>query len=332
MAEPFFSLNPRDQAGLIGKHAASMKMLPRIIEKDIWVCWALDKLFQMPNRSTMAFKGGTSLSKVYKAIDRFSEDIDVTIDYRNFATQTVGTESRMQLMRLSESLKEKLKKHSTESIKPYFESVLEAEFSGQDWKVDLENDGEKLSVHYPSALKTGGYIESKVLLEFGVRNVTEPAEQHVVKTYISEYTEDITFPEASVDVLALLRTFWEKATLAHVEYHRPQQRQTADRLSRHWYDLFKMSNDIENLCSEASRDLLGEVVKHKKQFFHYGFANYDDCINGNLRIVPRDHFKTVLASDFSAMIKAGMFYQDPPEFEEILEKLHHIEDAINKAQ
>ena len=109
MAEPFFSLNPRDQAGLIGKHAASMKMLPRIIEKDIWVCWALDKLFQMPNRSTMAFKGGTSLSKVYKAIDRFSEDIDVTIDYRNFATQTVGTESRMQLMRLSESLKEKLK-------------------------------------------------------------------------------------------------------------------------------------------------------------------------------------------------------------------------------
>lgn len=332
MSEPFFSLPTKDQAGLIGKHATSIKMLPGIIEKDIWVCWALDKLFQMPDRRTMAFKGGTSLSKVYKAIDRFSEDIDVTIDYRDFATQTDGTESRSELTRLSDSLKEKLKEHSIDTIKPYFESILNAEFHGQAWKVELENEGEKLFIHYPSALNKGGYIESKVLLEFGVRNVTVPAEQHIVKTYISEYAEDISFPEASIAVLARMRTFWEKATLAHVEYHRPTQRKTAERLSRHWYDLYKMSNDIENICSDASRKLLSEVVKHKKQFFHYGYANYDDCVNGNLRLVPQDHFKKVLAFDFSAMLEAGMFYQDPPAFEEILEKLKHIEDAINEPQ
>lgn len=330
MPEPFFGLSPIDQAGLIRKHAASMKMLPDIVEKDIWVCWALDKLFRMPERREMAFKGGTSLSKVYQAIDRFSEDIDVTIDYRQFARETDGTENRTQLTRLSDSLKEKLKEHSTKTIKPYFENILDTELPGQGWKVELDSDGEKLFIHYPSALRAGGYIESKVLLEFGVRNVTVPAEQHVVKTYISEYAEDISFPEATIDVLALLRTFWEKVTLAHVEYHRPTQRQAAERLSRHWYDIYKISNDNDSIYSVASRKLLAEVVRHKKQFFYHGYANYDDCLSGNLRLVPQDQFKNVLASDFSAMKKAGMFYRDPPEFEEILEKLKTIEDTINK--
>lgn len=332
MAEPFFSLSKTDQAGLIGKHASKLKMQEFLIEKDIWVCWALDKLFAMPERMKMAFKGGTSLSKVYKVIDRFSEDIDVTIDYRGFVKPTTGKESRSELSRLSETLKAELQKYSADNIKPYFESVLAKEFDGKECKVELEADGEKLFIHYPSAIESSGYVESKILLELGVRNVTEPFETQTVTTYLAEHAKDFSFPEAKVAVIALLRTYWEKATLAHVEYHRPDQKSSANRLSRHWYDLYRMSEDIEKICSKTSQDILGQVVEHKKAFYHYGFANYDDCVIGELRIVPKENFRKLLDEDITKMMTAGMFYQEPPKLEVILERLQAVEDAINECR
>ena len=332
MAEPFFSLSKNDQAGLIGMHAKVLKMQPFIVEKDIWVCWALDKLFRMPERLDMAFKGGTSLSKVYNAIDRFSEDIDVTIDYRGFVKPTTGKETRSELSRLTETLKAELPKYANAIIKPYFESELAKEFHGKEWKVDLESNGERLFIHYPSAIESSGYMESNVLLEFGARNVAEPLETHTVKTYIAEQAKDISFPEAKVAVLALSRTYWEKATLAHVEYHRTEQRTSANRWSRHWYDLNQLSGDLDQICAEKSRDILNQVVKHKKDFFHHSFANYDDCIGGGLRLVPKADFQKLLAEDFESMIKAGMFYKEPPKFDVILERLQKVEDAINESQ
>jgi len=332
MAEPFFGLLKNDQAGLIALHAKALKMQPFIVEKDIWVCWALNKLFAMPDRMKMAFKGGTSLSKVYRAIDRFSEDIDVTIDYREFAKETTGSETRSELSRLAETLKAELNKYANANIKPYFESELEKEFDGKPWKVELDPNGEKLFIHYPSAIESSGYLESSVLLEFGVRNVAEPFESHTVKTYIAEEEKDVIFPEAKVAVLALLRTYWEKATLAHVEYHRTEQRKSAARWSRHWYDLYQLSGDLNQICADKSHDILNQVVKHKKDFFHHSFANYDDCIAGGLRLVPKRDLRELLALDFESMINAGMFYKEPPKFDIILERLQKVEDEINESR
>lgn len=103
MAEQFFSLSRKDQAELISVHSPALGMRSDLVEKDVWVCWALKKLFAMPERKSMAFKGGTSLSKVYKVIERLSEDIDITIDYRDFVEETTGDESRTKLSRLSET-------------------------------------------------------------------------------------------------------------------------------------------------------------------------------------------------------------------------------------
>lgn len=331
MAEPYFSLSKTDQAGLITKHAATMKMRPFIVEKDIWVCWALNKLFAMPGHLQMAFKGGTSLSKVFNLIDRFSEDIDITIDYREFVKEITGKESRSELTKISDILKAELPKYANEKIKPYFESLLAKEFEGKEWKIELEASGEKLFIHYPAAIEDSGYMGSSILIEFGARNVTEPRDTHTVKAHIAEYAKDISFPEATVTVLALMRTYWEKATLAHVEYHRTDQKKSAERWSRHWFDLYKLSTDLDQICTKESLEILNQVVKHKKKFYHYSFANYDDCNAGGLRLVPKEALQKLLQEDFAEMVKSGMFYKDPPEFMEILERLQKVEDAVNQA-
>lgn len=183
MAEAFLTLSKKDRSTLLRQQAEELGMLPFVLEKDVWVCWALEELFNMPERLAMAFKCGTSLSKVYKVIDRFSEDIDVTLDYREFTGITSGTESRGQLIKLREKLKGLVLEHTRGKVKPYFEKSLSQQFNQGDWKVELSEDGEKLLIHYPSALdeKQGiGYLSPSVQLEFGGQNITEPNESHRV--------------------------------------------------------------------------------------------------------------------------------------------------------
>lgn len=154
----------------------------------------------------MAFKGGTSLSKVYRAIDRFSEDIDVTLDYRGFGEEIIGTESRGELTRLSDKLKGLELEHTRDVIKPYFESVMSDEFGQGSFKVEVSEDGEKVFIHYPAAIEGNDYVAPSVLLEFGGRDITEPNETHKVRSYMSEVVNDFVFPEAELTVLALPRT------------------------------------------------------------------------------------------------------------------------------
>ncbi len=333
MADSFLGLPKKDRAVLLRQHAPAVDMLPFVVEKDVWVCWALDKLFKMPDHLPMAFKGGTSLSKVYKVIDRFSEDIDVTLDYRGFVDPLRGAETRGEITRLSEKLKGFVLAHTRDKVKPYFENILEEQFGKGTAKVELNENGERLYIHYPSAFDegTGGYVPASVLLEFGGRNITEPNEARQVSPYISALLPDYIFPEPTVAVLALARTYWEKTTLIHVECNRPNQRLETPRLSRHWYDIYQMSTNLADFPSPAGHDLLTDVVKYKKVFFHYGYANYDSCLSGALRLVPREELQKALETDFKAMVVAGMFYSEPPSFQKILDRLLEVEQALNQS-
>lgn len=330
MAESYFSLSDEDKASLLRLRADELGMRPFLVEKDIWVCWALDKLFNIPDRLMMAFKGGTSLSKVYSAIDRFSEDVDVTIDYRSLREPLSGTESRGAITRLSEDLKNKVLEYSQHKVKPYFEKVLTEELGAENCLVDVSENGEKVFVHYPSVLaEKSDYLKSSVLIEFGGRNITEPNDVVVVRSYIAQVEKDIQFPEAEVTVLALERTFWEKATLIHVEIHRPNPKESAERMSRHWYDMHQLCRTPERFQTSQAHEVLGSVVEHKKVFFHYGYANYEACLNGGLRLVPDRELRDALEKDFAAMVQSRMFYTDPPPFGEIINRLAEVEKLLN---
>ena len=332
MPDSYFDLSPGDQRDLLELGASQLGMTPLVLEKDVWVCWALSRLFSMPGKLEMAFKGGTSLSKVYNVIDRFSEDIDVTIDYRESAPALTGNETPSQLNKLSVGLKASVLNHTKNKLMPYFLNSLREQFGAGYGSVELTADGEKLYVHYESVLNSKGteYVPTSVLLEFGGRNITEPNEKHVVTPYLVPISQAVTYPEPEVKVLAMERTYWEKATLIHVECRRKSVKGNAERISRHWYDLFKMSGDLQRYFTVEMYELLESVVRQKKAFYNSSWASYEDCLVGSLRLVPEEALRQILENDFAEMRAAGMFYSDSPTFEVILSHLGKVESVLNE--
>ena len=166
--ESYFDLPVSDQADVLQSLAPVMGRRAEILEKDIWLCQVLDILFQLPCRKPMAFKGGTSLSKVYKAIDRFSEDIDVTVDYRSLVADAPELESitsNNQRGKLSDALKAALTTHVIDELVPALQVALATALPTQPISIEVSDDAEKLWVFYPSAVEnTDSYVRPSILI------------------------------------------------------------------------------------------------------------------------------------------------------------------------
>ena len=334
MPESFLHLKPEEQSQIYRALAPRLTRSPVVLEKDVWVCWVLQTLFTMSDRLPMAFKGGTSLSKVFGAIARFSEDVDITLDYRGlngtFDPFLEGV-SRSRLKKFSEDIKSFVRDHAHGVVVPHFRKTLATEFGAEAFQLEVSDDGEQLRVHYPTVLETqGNYVGNSVLIEFGGRNITEPNEEHVVRPDITEHVAELEFPQPTVSVLSLARTFWEKATLMHVECQREEFRTGTERLSRHWYDLAMLADTEQGLAAVADHALLADVVKHKKVFYNAGYANYDACLSRQIRLIPEAAALAALHGDFQRMIGAGMFIGEPPTFDAIIDRLRALETAINQ--
>jgi hypothetical protein len=328
VADDFLHLSAEEQANIIQTCAAKLGRRPEHLEKDVWICWVLQNLFGMPQALPMVFKGGTSLSKVFDAIRRFSEDVDVTIDYRALDATIdpfSANLSKTQQKKFSETLKARLKEHAHDVVLPYFEKVL-APIAKRRTPAELSEDGESMRIYYPSVFRDGEIV----LVEFGGRNTTEPNEEYSLRPYIAEEITELDFPSAKVRVLSPLRTFWEKATLIHVECYRPEPRLDANRMSRHWSDLAVLADHDIGKKSVSDRELFADVVKHKKVFYYTAHANYDACLVGELRLAPEGPLLDALKIDFGQMIKEHMFDIEPPGFDKIVSRLKILEREINQ--
>lgn len=333
MSSTFFDLPVNEQKALITKAADQMDVSDLIIEKDFWVCWILEQLFLLP--INMAFKGGTSLSKVFGLIKRFSEDCDITIDYRTFMPELeIGELSRSQLKKISEQLKKQLQSYVSETVLPFLRGRMAQLLSNREFEITLNENGEQLRFYYPSIINSlRGYLRDHVLIEFGIRNSTEPCEKYKIEPYLKTVThEAIQLPMPLVNTLSPIRTFWEKVTLIHVECQRDRFVKTPDRLSRHWYDLFVLNNSWVGEQAVQNNDLLKSVLEYKKAFFNASYAHYDDCWNGKLRLIPSSESLNTLAIDFRQMIDAVMFYENPSPFKEIIASLKELETRINSSE
>ncbi|MNS11030.1 hypothetical protein D3C72_425610 [compost metagenome] len=332
MPEAFLLLPREEQADILNALAPVLGRAPEVLEKDVWVCWVLEHLFTMPERGELVFKGGTSLSKAYRVIERFSEDVDVTLDFRGhksefdpFATGTSKTRQRA----FSDELKARVTTFVSDVAAPRLNAALRA-VMGEEGYLETDLDGETLRLYYPRAIATGaGYHLDHVLIEFGGRNVTDPSEEVVIAPDITGYLPELTFPTATVRVLSPRRTFWEKATLIHVECNRGRLRAGAERLSRHWYDLVKLAASEHGEGALADREVLTDVVKHKQIFYNASYAKYDDCLVGNLRLVPGPDDLAGLEADYKAMVASGMFYAETMAFADLLLALRDLEARIN---
>lgn len=331
----FFELSSTDQKEILQSASANLGRSGSVLEKDIWVCWALSILFseELYGTHPMAFKGGTSLSKVYGVIKRFSEDIDVTLDYRQFGDDfdpfAEGV-SKSAIRKFSERLKQHVEQYAHGQIVPAMEAAIKSLPMGDQMEINLDENGEKIWIDYPSVVEGNDtYLKSQVLIELGGRNVIDPNEKKRISPDIVGLTNGVSFPVADVVVLSPRRTFWEKATLMHVECMRGEWRDHSERLSRHWYDSAMLMRG--GIGQEAIKDwsLAEDVVNHKKVFFNMGYANYDAFLDRNAKLVPDSEVVHRLRADYDKMTKAGMLYDENPTFDSIMEEISELEEAIN---
>jgi hypothetical protein len=334
LPESFLALDRTDRQDIYAAFARASGRTPLILEKDVWICWTLGALFDMGGALPMAFKGGTSLSKVFNAISRFSEDVDVTIAYRSlddsFDPYADGV-SNNAVRRFKEHLDGLVGDHVRDVVVPDLRLALAAEFGFGPESVTVDPaSGQNVLVSYPSALgERDSYVADRVLVEFGGRNSILPSDVHEVLPYLAESDLDLELPAASPNVLSPLRTFWEKATLIHVECNRNAFRSETSRISRHWYDLDQLAMGDIGARAVGDRDLLADVVRVKKAFYNSGSANYDACLAGGLRLVPAEDGLKVLKRDYDSMVQAGMIEGEAPSFDGIVSRLRDLEDQIN---
>ena len=330
----FLQLAKEDRKAILDKAAQDSGKGANVLEKDVWVCWTLQKLVAMPDVPPLAFKGGTSLSKVYDAIARFSEDVDVTLD-RNVIDASLdpfAAESRSQSRRICAALDELLATLIETQLKPYLDECLRSELGNPAAETRIGDGDGQLVIPYPSCFdRSGAYMSESILLELGGKNAIQPAKEHELCAYLEDLLPSLEYPKPTVPVLAAERTFWEKATLIHSECNRPKPKENVDRMSRHWYDLSQLSSGSVGSDALQDKELLEDVILQKNVLFYAGFSNYEACLEGGLRLVPEEPLAKLLSDDFKRMEGEGMFWQPPGTFDDVLAQLGDIESQINSA-
>ena len=305
------------------------------IEKDFWVCWTLHHLFSLQGVPQMCFKGGTSLSKVFRLIHRFSEDIDISLDRaalgftgkRDLADKALSNTKRKQL---DKQLREASRNEVTTKILPQLAMSFESVIGKTGWTLQASAEaGEEMTLlfSYPNAFEYTAYLRPQIKLEFG-RGDQWPSKPFPVAPYVAEEFADIfTIPNVVVPVLDCQRTFLEKATLIHAENHRPDPPVLKLRMSRHWSDIAVMSADDTFATENLDLKLLAEVVKFKKIYFASSWANYDLAFPATMKLVPNEALHNLLREDYKAMRE--MFVDEPLSFDEVLDRLKVLEARIN---
>ena len=337
MSEYFLHLDAEERREILETLATDLGRKANVLEKDVWVCWALEAMFSIPSHLPMAFKGGTSLSKVFNAISRFSEDIDITVDYRALAKRSnddfepfAANQTNNQIRKFSDRLKTTLKDYAATTVLPHIQSKVDLLPYADDMTIEHSEDGEQILIYYTSVVTDQDeYLRSRILIELGGRNIIDPNAIHTVTPDIALLLQDqpLVFPSAKPIVLAPERTFWEKATLIHAECNRGSIKASSERMSRHWMDLHLLKESAIGQSALAQTDLLHDVIKHKQCFFRSGFANYDQCLNKGFKLIPPSTQLAKLQEDYRAM--QIMIYGDIPLFEDIVTSLKELEAILN---
>jgi hypothetical protein len=328
----------RDRADVFREAGEALNIAASLIEKDFWVCWTLERLFGLPDIAPhLLFKGGTSLSKVYGVIRRFSEDVDISVS-RDFvrpaapdAAEGEGV-SKTRRRKEIETLVAAFHQAVAEVIRPrLYDDIAAAlgELEGWELRAD-ERDAGTLHFSYPLGVGLASpYNAPAVKIEMGGRSDVWPAQTGVVIPYAAEAASHL-FDDAKVTVHALApeRTFWEKATLLHNEFYRPPEKRRGERISRHHYDLVQLAMHPEiGPRSLAARDVFARVAEHKAVYYPDSWSRYGEAVTGNLRLAPPPDLTSVLQGDYARM--RPMFFDEPPAFDAIIEELSRLEAQIN---
>ncbi len=305
--------------------SSRLHLSPFVIEKDFWVSWLLEKIFSDTYLQTcLCFKGGTSLSKAFHLIERFSEDIDLIL------SQHLVLQEGEVLIQPSNSKQDK------------FNKIIEARagtFISHDLKERLTaliaplctvesdiNDAHTLYVTYPRVFDDA-YIQPTIKLEIGPLALWNPNEKYEITSFVGTALKELNLSSSFIPTVKPERTFWEKVTILHHEHHRPEGSTTPLRYSRHYYDVYKIAQSNVKETAFNNLALLNEVVAFKKRFYPRNWARYDEATPGTLKLLPSQHNMNILEADYTNM--QNMIYGEAPSWPILMDALQRLEEEIN---
>jgi len=326
------------RAELFGETADRLDLAASLVEKDFWVCWALKQIFSIESLSqTCLFKGGTSLSKVFGLINRFSEDIDLAVDYRplgfvgarNPALEGLSkTKQQRLLAEMLEACRHYVAGEFLKTLGQRFDEILGSEVN---WSLRVDElDRNIVRFRYPPAVAAQvSYIRPEVVLELGTHAEFIPRGQFEIRPFTAQQFPGL-FEEPAVTLSSLLakRTFWEKVTILHAEHYRPADKPLPGRYSRHYYDVAMMARTQTGADALADVELLAQVVRHKRTFYASGWARYDLAVPGTLKLLPPDSRLAALKQDYRNM--AVMLFGEPPKFDSLMTALGEFEQRLTR--
>lgn len=309
------------------------------VEKDVWVCWTLRELFNLPGIGEhLTFKGGTSLSKAWKLIQRFSEDIDLIVDKEALGFGGDSAPDRAPSKKQRKARLGKLMDACREwvqgTLQPTFAVHLEAALGKTGWRLEVDPDmadGQCLLFHYPSVFPpdAAGYVRPVVKIELGARSDDWPYESKTIEPYVTEHFPALDLDAAfEIRVLAAERTFWEKACLLHEETFRPADKPRKLRMARHYYDLWCLLGAGVGDVALADMALFQRVAEHRELFFRYAWVDYTTHKPGTFRLAPPEDQLANWKADYEAML-GPMFFGAVPTFDEMMSAAADFENAFN---
>jgi len=311
--------------------ASNTTGLPAIaIEKDWWVTIALKASFALKYSTNIVFKGGTSLSKGWNLIERFSEDIDLAIDRKYFGFE--GDISKSQI--------KNLRKISCEFISITFLKDLTKQFT--EWEVidecqldpqpvtNSDKDPQVIEIHYNSVFDKSDYLPQRVLLEISSRSLIEPSESREINSILSSAFPSQPFATEPFSISTVLpqRTFLEKIFLLHEEFSQDTAKIRVDRLSRHLYDVERLMDTEYGNAAIKDTELYNGIVRHRKKFNPLSGLDYAKHKPEKIRIIPPDTIIKEWEKDYQAMTQ-NMIYGDALNFDVLIMRILELQNRIN---
>ena len=320
------NLSKDQRAELFSETATLMNTTNGIVEKDFWVVWTLAKIFEDERlNKILMFKGGTSLSKVFNLIGRFSEDIDLILDWRLVTKENPLKEltSKNKQVKFNEQINENAKLYIKDELLPIISEILSPLCT-----CNIADDGFSINVKYPNAFNDT-YLRPEILLEIGPLASWLPSDSFEILSFVAQkFSKLFEKPRCTVNTIVAKRTFWEKATILHHEANRPSDLVMPIRYSRHYYDLAMICQSRVKDEALADINLLKDVVEFKKKFYPRTWANYEDAKKRTFNLLPPELRLEALEKDYKAM--QNMIFDKKIGFDEIIDILKNLEIEINK--
>ena len=316
---------------LFDETAKDMDISGPTVEKDFWVCFFLDILFHQSQDATrFCFKGGTSLSKGYHAIRRFSEDIDLILDWRLLGysrDEPYDKRTNTQQEAFNDVVNGKTEEYLATSLMPNLKSLTE-KYVGEPVRFYIEeNDRQTICIVYPRLFRDS-YVIPEIRLEIGALAAWTPFTDTTIQPYAAErYPRQFKQAGTVIRTVQVKRTFWEKAVILHKEAHRVNGK-VPERYARHYYDLYMLSQTPTMDEALADVELLNTVASFNQKFYHSSWAQYDEATLEKITLVPMAETRARLAEDYHRM--QDVLFGNKPSFDVIMEGLGKLESEMHR--